>query len=32
VQDAAILENTRQHWRHYKQLGHEPQRRELAGA
>lgn len=32
VQDAAILETTRQHWRHYKQLGHEPQRRELAAA
>jgi DNA polymerase-3 subunit chi len=30
VQDATILETTRQHWRHYKQLGHEPQRRELA--
>lgn len=32
IQDTAILETTRQHWRHYKQLGHEPQRRELASA
>lgn len=32
VQDAQILKTTRQHWRHYKQLGHEPQRRELASA
>lgn len=32
VQDASILEMTRLHWRHYKQLGHEPQRRELATA
>ena len=32
VQDSAVLDNTRQHWRHYKQLGHEPQRRELANA
>lgn len=32
VQDAQILDVTRQHWRHYKQLGYEPQRRELANA
>jgi len=32
VQDPAVLDNTREHWRHYKQLGHNPQRRELANA
>ncbi len=32
VQDAPVLENTREHWRHYRQLGHNPQRRELANA
>lgn len=30
VQDSDVLDNTREHWRHYKQLGHAPQRRELA--
>lgn len=29
VQNEDILDNTREHWRHYKQLGHNPQRREL---
>lgn len=29
VQDVNVLNTTRDHWRHYKQLGHQPQRREL---
>lgn len=29
VQDDGVLNTTRDHWRHYKQLGHQPQRREL---
>jgi DNA polymerase-3 subunit chi len=29
VQNADVLDNTREHWRYYKQLGHNPQRREL---
>jgi DNA polymerase-3 subunit chi len=32
VQDSTVLNDTREHWRHYKQLGHAPQRRELANA
>jgi DNA polymerase-3 subunit chi len=32
VQEPGVLDSTRDHFRHYRQLGHNPQRRELPNA